>query len=236
MIYLIKSMKIYAFIFARGGSKEFKKKNLRKINNKELIYYPIAFAKKIKQIDKIFISTDDEKIKKTALKYGSEIINRPKKLAGSKSPELLAWKHAVKHIMDKGDKFDLFVSLPATSPIKNKKDILGSIKLLKKNVDIVMTAKKSKWNPWFNMLIKNKQNGYYDLVNSGKKEIYQRQLAPKTFDIVGSVYVTRPNYILRSKNLLQGKKKIYEIPESRSIDIDSLQDFNFAKMLMKSNF
>ena len=40
MIYLIKSMKIYAFIFARGGSKGLKKKNLRKINNKELIYYP----------------------------------------------------------------------------------------------------------------------------------------------------------------------------------------------------
>ena len=226
-------MRIYAFIFARGGSKGLKNKNLKKINNKPLIYYPIKFAKQIKEIKKIFISTDDENIKTTALKFGVNVISRPKKISGDKAPELLAWKHAVKSILNKGDDFDIFISLPATSPIKKKEDILKAIKLLRRNVDIVLTAKRSKWNPWFNMLIKNKNDDFYEIVNKSKKEIFQRQMAPKTFDIVGSIYVTRPSYILDTKSLLQGKKKILMIPESRSVDIDTVDDLNYAKLLMK---
>ena len=226
-------MKIYAFIFARGGSKGLKNKNLKKINNKPLIYYPIKFAKQVKEIQKIFISTDDKNIKKTALKLGVTVIDRPKKISGDKAPELLAWKHAVKSIIDKKDDFDVFISLPATSPIKKKEDILKAISLLKRNVDIVFTAKKSKWNPWFNMLIKNKKDNFYEIVNKSKKQIFQRQLAPKTYDIVGNIYVTRPKYVLDSKNLLEGRKKILIIPESRSADIDTIDDLNYAKLLMK---
>ena len=54
--------KIYAFIFARKNSKRVKNKNIRKINNIELINHTINLAKKIKSIDKIFVSTDSKKI------------------------------------------------------------------------------------------------------------------------------------------------------------------------------
>ena len=54
--------KIFAFIFARKNSKRIKNKNIRKINDNELINYTIDLAKKIKLIDKIFVSTDSKKI------------------------------------------------------------------------------------------------------------------------------------------------------------------------------
>ena len=41
-------MKIYAFIFARGGSKGIKKKNIVKLNRKPLILHTIHLAKKLK--------------------------------------------------------------------------------------------------------------------------------------------------------------------------------------------
>ena len=59
-------MKIYAFIFARGGSKGIKDKNLVKVKGKPLIYYSIKIAQKIKDIDKIFVSSDIKKILKYA--------------------------------------------------------------------------------------------------------------------------------------------------------------------------
>ena len=36
--------KIFAFIFARGGSKRLKNKNIKLLNNKPLIYYSINLA------------------------------------------------------------------------------------------------------------------------------------------------------------------------------------------------
>ena len=54
--------KIICIILARGGSKGLKRKNVRKINGKPLIYYPIIDAIKTKMIDDIIVSTDDTEI------------------------------------------------------------------------------------------------------------------------------------------------------------------------------
>ena len=51
----------YAFIFARGGSKRIKNKNLVLLNSKPLIYYSIEQSLKTKLFKKIFISTDSKK-------------------------------------------------------------------------------------------------------------------------------------------------------------------------------
>ena len=124
--------KIKIFIFARGGSKGVKNKNIIKIKQKPLIYYSIKIAKQIVNRKNIYISTDSKKIKKIAKINGVNIIERPKKLASGKSPEILSWKHAIKTIQRKKENFNIFVSLPATSPLRNKLDVVKSIKKLKK--------------------------------------------------------------------------------------------------------
>ena len=72
-------MKIYAFIFARGGSKGLPRKNILPLKGLPLIAHSINTAKKIKEIDKIFVSTDDTEIANISKIYGAYIINRPKK-------------------------------------------------------------------------------------------------------------------------------------------------------------
>ena len=62
--------KVLCIIPARGGSKGLKLKNLRKINGKPLIYYPIKAAIESKVCDKIFVSTDSKKIAKVAKNLG----------------------------------------------------------------------------------------------------------------------------------------------------------------------
>ena len=57
-------MSILAIIPARGGSKEIKIKNLKKINNKTLLEQTIDEAKKSKIIDKIYVSSDSNEILK----------------------------------------------------------------------------------------------------------------------------------------------------------------------------
>ena len=53
---------VFAFIFARGGSKGLKDKNLYEIGGKPLIAHSILAAKKNKKIKKVFVSTDSKKL------------------------------------------------------------------------------------------------------------------------------------------------------------------------------
>ena len=73
-------MKIFAFIFARGGSKGIPRKNLQLINDKPLIVWSIEIAKSSPQIQNVFVSTEDDEISKIASDHGAEIILRPKYL------------------------------------------------------------------------------------------------------------------------------------------------------------
>ena len=79
--------KVFCFIFARGGSKRIPNKNLLKINNKSLLEITLNLAKKVKKIDKIFVSSDSKKILRIAKKNNVQIIKRPKLLCSSNSNE-----------------------------------------------------------------------------------------------------------------------------------------------------
>ena len=224
-------MKIYAFIFARGGSKGIKKKNIVKLNKKPLILHTIHLAKKLKYIEKIFVSTDDKEIRKIAISSGVNVISRPSYLATDKSGEWKSWQHAVKYIKKNEEKFDIFLSLPSTSPLRSLDDINKSIKLLTKNVDIVVTIAKANRNPWFNMVKKDK-NGYLKIVNKIKKTIIRRQDAPEVYDLTTIAYVTRPKFIMNNQGIFNGRVKGLEIEKKRALDIDDNYDLEIAEFLL----
>ena len=56
----------------RGGSQGVKKKNMKLINGKPLMYYTIKQAIKSKLFDNIVVSTDSNKILFMAKSYGAE--------------------------------------------------------------------------------------------------------------------------------------------------------------------
>ena len=55
-------MRVNGFIFARGGSQGLKRKNLREIKNMSLLEIAIKKAKKIRGINEIFVSTEDDEL------------------------------------------------------------------------------------------------------------------------------------------------------------------------------
>ena len=145
-------MKTYAFIFARGGSKGVPGKNIKEICGKPLIAYSIEIAKEIECIEKIYVSTEDDNIANVAKKYGADIIPRPHNLAQDDSPEWLVWQHAVKWLEEKGKSLDVFISLPTTSPLRNKKDITQCLASLDEKTDVVVGITEATRSPFFNMV------------------------------------------------------------------------------------
>lgn len=220
--------KIFAFIFARKNSIRVKNKNIRKINNSELINYTFDLAKKIKLIDKIFVSTDSKKIINLAKKKKIDYILRPKKLCTSFSQEILSWKHAIEFLKKRGEKFDYFLSLPPTSPLRNQDDILKLIKNFSKlKSDLTITVTKTNRIPYFNMIKINK----YGLVSIAEK---QKDYSKKNiFDITTVGYISTPKYILKSKNIFKGKVRSILVPRERALDIDDEYDLKLAKLLLK---
>lgn len=227
--------KIYAVIFARGGSKGIKNKNIKLFCGKPLISYSINSALKNKFISKVFVSTDSNKIKYISKKYGAEVpFLRPKKLSGDNSKEWHAWQHIVRYFKKIKDVPDIFISLPATSPLRNENDINECIKKFISNIrsDVLLTVTKSNRNPYFNM-VKLKKNNFLEIVIKNKKHIANRQSAPKVYDVATLAYVSTPEYIMKSKKMFDGNVDFYEVSKVRSIDIDSKLDFDIAQYLYK---
>ena len=224
-------MKRFAFIFARGGSKGVPGKNIKEIYGKPLIAYSIEIAKEIESIEKVFVSTEDNNIATVAKNFGAEIIPRPQRLAQDTSSEWIAWQHAVKWLEEKKENFDIFISLPATSPLRNKKDISQCISSLDERTDMVVGITEANRSPYFNMVEKN-DDGFINILIKNDNGYTRRQETPTVFDMTTVAYVTRPEFIRNYKGIFEGKVKGVEIPAERALDIDTELDFEIAEFLM----
>ena len=221
-------MKTFAFVFARGGSKGVPKKNVRKFFEKPLLVYSLESAKENKEISNIFVSTEDKEIAELSKKWGATVIHRPVELAQDDSPEWSAWQHAVKWTIKNHGDFERFISLPATSPLRNSKDIQVCLDALDSETDIVITINETNHSPWFNM-VSFGDDGFVKRLRDGSKHFNRRQDVPKSYNVNTIAYVSRPSYILSNENLFYGKVKATIIPIERSIDIDTELDWEIAE-------
>ena len=64
-----------------------------------------------------------------------------------------------------------------------------------------------------------KSNGFYDVVISGKR-IFNRQDAPKVYDLNTVAFVSKPKFILNCKSIFDGKVDINLVEKKRSLDLD----------------
>ena len=224
-------MRFHALICARSGSKGIKNKNIRKFNSKPLIFFPINLAKKINEIKTISVSTDSKKIAQISKNFGAQIpFLRPKKLSNDRSNEWDVWKHfATKKNLNSED--EIIIVLPTTSPFRKIEDVKRCIKLYKqKNFDVVLVVCKSNKNPYFNMMVKKKDNSLKISVKS-KKNIVRRQDAPIVYDVTTFCYILSSKFLMRNKSLLSGKIGGIEVPAERSIDLDTELDLKIANIL-----
>jgi len=227
--------KTFAFIFARGGSKGIPKKNIKPLGGKPLIGWSIDSALQCPSIDRVIVSTDDQEIADVARSYGAEVpFIRPKELSEDTSAEWHAWRHAVEFVETQGWKFDQFVSLPATSPLRSVDDVENCIAALDDETDVVVTVKKAERSPYFNMVTIG-EDGFSRLAISPENAVTRRQDAPEVYDMTTVCYVTRPAFILSNFGVFSGRVRSIIVPDSRAIDIDNPIDFKLAEVLVNES-
>ncbi|MDK2597586.1 cytidylyltransferase domain-containing protein [Pseudoalteromonas obscura] len=226
-------MSNFAFIFARGGSKGLPRKNVRRLAGKPLIQYSIETAQSVESIEKVFVSTEDSEIAEIARNAGAIVIDRPAELASDTSPEWLSWQHAIEWATERFGKFEQFISLPATSPLRSVGDVeLAIEKQTSKESDICISITPASRSPFFNM-VKVYDNGLVGLVNKPEKGVARRQDAPTVYDITTVVYVASTSFILNHSSIFEGKVTAVEVPKERAIDIDDIFDFKLAEIIVE---
>lgn len=223
------SPRIFGFIFARGGSKGLPGKNIRPLCGLPLLGHAVRAAQDSGVIQRIFVSTDDPAIAETARACGAEApFLRPAELARDDTPEWLAWQHALDQVED----FDVFVSIPATAPLRIGADVRACVEAyLAGGCDAVITVRQAERHPSFNM-VRLDDNGLASVLLP-LPGIARRQDAPEVFDMTTVAYVTSPRFIREHSGLFQGRVRAVEIPAERAVDIDTELDFAFAEFLMQ---
>lgn len=226
-------LKCVAFIFARGGSKGLPGKNIKRLAGKPLIIYSIETAQACSLISEVYVSTDDPAISKVARQAGAIVIDRPADLATDNAPEWMAWRHAIETVERENGPFDLFVSLPPTSPLRSVQDVERVIHALENDqtADICITMTEAVRSPYFNMVAADGTGGV-QLAISGAAGFSRRQDAPQLFDITTVAYVAIPDYVKAQASLFAGRVIGVTVPKERAVDIDDIWDFRFAESLL----
>jgi N-acylneuraminate cytidylyltransferase len=229
------SENVVAFIFARGGSKGFPGKNIAPFDGKPLIAHAILAARAARSVGRVIVSTDDERIAAVAREWGAEVpFMRPAELAGDRSPEWLAWRHAIDAVDAAGPKIDVFVSVPTTAPLRQAADVDACVARFREgDVDVVMTVTPAARNPYFNMVTVDGER-HAHLVIPPEKTVHTRQTAPKVFDITTVCDVVDPAFLRRADGLFAGRVGVIEVPAERAVDIDTALDLKVAEALWEA--
>ena len=224
---------IFALIIGRKGSSGFPNKNLLKINNKPLAYYPIQTLKKVKRINKIYMSTDDERLITLANQMKIETIKRPKYLATKKALGEDVFEHGYKFIKKKniGIKIKFLILMFCNAVTITNKSINEGIDLLLNNTDADSAVTVSEYNMWSPLRARKLDNNGFLKPFVPFKYFGNEKTLNCDRDSQGSVFfadmgcsIVRPKCLDKlSEGLLPQKwmgKKILPIYQEAGFDLD----------------
>jgi CMP-N,N'-diacetyllegionaminic acid synthase len=223
-----KTDKAIAIILARGGSKGIYKKNLSMLLGKPLIAWSISTALSSNSIDKVYLSSDDDEILDTARLYGAEVIKRPFELSNDQASSESGWLHVLDNIPTSKNNANFF-ALQATSPYRLASDFDNAyIKFNENNYDSLFSAEGINdhfiWaDDSINMVPDN-----FDYNNRAPRQNLKLKYLEN-----GSFYIINSEGFRENKKRHFGKIGVYQMPKSRSFQIDTKDDLDIARAIMK---
>lgn len=229
-------MKRLCTICARGGSKGVPGKNIRPLLGKPMLHWTIDVARESGLFDHIAISSDSEDILSAAAAAGVEtLVRRPAEMASDAAPKVPAILHCVQEAERRlGSRAETVVDLDVTSPLRLPGDIVGAVALLEESdASNVITGSEARRSPYFN-LVECGPDGLARLSKTlTSANVVRRQDSPPCFDMNGSIYVWRRDALTEGTSVFLERTLLYEMPEERSVDVDTELDFEIVRLLLE---
>lgn len=143
---------ICALLLGREGSTGFPGKNLHPVLGHPLVAYPLKAARAARSVDRLYVSTDSERLKAIGKQYGAEIIDRPPHLATSQALGEDAYVHGYevikKDLARSGQAIELMVLLFANAATIRPQTIDEGVAVLRDRSELDSAVTVSKYNMW----------------------------------------------------------------------------------------
>ena len=228
---------VIGIIPAREGSKRLKNKNILPLLGKPLMAYTIEAALRAEKLDRVFVSTDSDRIAETAVTYGAELVRRSPELATSTASIDAALRHVVTYLENtEGYMAEIAVLMQANVPIRGEGVINKVVtRLSETGAETVATAYEINQRPeWMKRIIDGKAVPYMS-----PSDLDRMQDLEKLYLLDGAVVAIRVDTLMRTKG--NSRVHAYMGEDIRlvlqdilySVEIDTPDDLWLAECLLR---
>ncbi len=225
-------MKTLAVIPARSGSKGLPDKNIRPLLGKPLMAYSIEAAITSEIFDEVMVSTDSHSYADIAEKFGASVpFLRSEENSGDSAGSWDTVNEVLERYHSIGKNFDAVCLLQPTSPLRSSEDISNAYKLFvdKASVGVISVCELEHTLTLANTLPEDMS--LVDFIQ--KEKVSRRQEAKTLYRVNGAIYFVNIKELINDSYLYRAGSYAYVMPIDRSIDIDSLYDFELAEFFLE---
>ena len=219
-------MRTIVIIPARSGSKRLPKKNILPLGKIPLIAHSILYAQQNSEIvTDIYVSTDDEEIKKIAIEYGAKVVDRPLDISGDLEPTVSALKHLLESI---NQDVQNVILLQPTNPLRPND-------LLKKSFH---EYQNGNYNSLFTVSRNHQKLGK---ITENKFQPFNYTIGQRSQDLEplffenGLLYISKSSLILRNIIISENAFPFEVNHIFANVDIDIQEDLDYAEYLFKNH-
>ena len=216
---------VVALMPMRHYSSRVKGKNYKEFGDGRPLFFHMAEKLlKCEEIDKIVINTDSPVIKDLCKKNFPDIliIDRPKSLSSEHCPMNEVLLYDIKKVESK-----FYIQTHSTNPLLSLDSITNSLKIFKKEFptyDSLFSVSKKQTRLWDSMARP---------INHNQNILIRTQDLPPFYEENSCIYIFEREYLINNRNRIGIRPYLFEIDQYESIDIDELEDFEFAEGLFQ---
>ena len=225
-------MRVLGIVPARGGSLRVRDKNIRSLGGRPLVAWVLETALAAASLDQVVVSSDSSEVLAIAedLAPGSALL-RPAPLCEADSPAIDYVTHALEHVESGASgAFDAVAILQPSSPFTRPTDIDATVALLESSgadSAVSVTRVPHDLHP---VKFKYMRDGMLTALLDDERGRASPAQLPEVYVRNGSVYCSRRDTINQG-TILGNTSAGYEMPRSRSVDINDEFDMEFAEFL-----
>ena len=230
-----KKGRVLGLILARGGSKRIPRKNIVDFFGRPMLSYPLEAARESGLFDRIHVSSDDLEIRRIATEWGADSDpERPSHLADDHTPMLPVAQWVLRELQSGGQVFDDVVILFPCSPFLDADDLVAAYDLYlshgrQRNL-LTVCKVPAKVEYYYRM----DGSGALAPIQPGGSFIRSQDLDDAYFE-TGTFTIFSADWLLTAESLEDDNRYLgYELAPAKSVDIDTPEDLENAKILFKT--